>query len=235
RARTPISPLSLPDALPIAYTYLRRTHVKGPDRIRSGPFTCSKRCRPRSQPLKRVRMPSRMMHAAHTIAMSVVNRLRLRSATPDDPSEEGIPPPNMSDMPPPLPLCMRISRGRKMLGSTSRAMRMRLRISTSDSAYVSSSDSSVSLLRDRALAQSGEVGAAAAGAADERAVDVCGGHDLGHIVGLDGSAVEDPSGFGQTGTELLTDPRPDGHRHLGCIRGGGGLAAAARPDPSVRR
>src|SRR5699024_7285202 len=119
---------------------------------------------PQSQPLKRVRMPSRMMQAAHTIAMSVVNRLRLRSATPDDPSEE--------DMPPPLPLCMRISRVRKMLVSTSRAMRMMLRISTSDSTYVSSSDSSVSLLRDRGLAQSGEVGAAEARAADERAVDI---------------------------------------------------------------
>src|SRR5699024_7472001 len=188
---------------------------------------------PRSQPLRRARMPSRMMRAAHTLAMSVVNRLRLRSATPDDPSEEDIPPPNMSDMPPPLPLCMRISRVRKMLVSTSRAMRMMLRISTSDSTYVSSSDSSVSLLRDRGLAQSGEVRSAEAGAADERAVDVCGGHDLGHIVGLDGSAVEDPSGFGQTGTELLTDPRPDGRGHLGGIRGGGGLAGADGPDRFV--
>src|SRR5699024_7675772 len=188
---------------------------------------------PQSQPLKRVRMPSRMMQAAHTIAMSVVNRLRLRSATPDDPSEEDIPPPNMSDMQPPLPLCMRISRVRKMLVSTSRAMRMMLRVSTSDSTYVSSCDSSVILLRDRGLGQGREGGSAEAGAADERAVDVCGGHDRGHIVGLDGSAVEDPSGFGQTGTELLTDPRPDGRGHLGGIRGGGGLAGADGPDRFV--
>src|SRR5699024_12361646 len=136
-----------------------------------------------------------------------VARVRLRAATPDDPSEEDIPPPNMSDMPPPLPLCMRISRVRKMLVSTSRAMRMMLRISTSDSTYVSSSDSSVSLLRDRGLAQSAEVGAAEAGGADERAVAVRRGPDLGHIVGHDGPAAEDPSGYGQSHTAPHTDPR----------------------------
>ena len=45
-------------------------------------------------------------------------RLRLRSATPEEPADEEIPPPNMSDKPPPLPLCSRIDMIRKKLDST---------------------------------------------------------------------------------------------------------------------
>ena len=41
--------------------------------------------------------------------MPIVMRLRLRSATPELPELLVTPPPNMSDRPPPLPLCSRTS------------------------------------------------------------------------------------------------------------------------------
>ena len=47
-----------------------------------------------------------------------LRRLRLRLVTPEEPADEEIPPPNMSDKPPPLPLCSRIDMIRKKLDST---------------------------------------------------------------------------------------------------------------------
>src|SRR5690625_6644113 len=46
----------------------------------------------------------------HSTVIPIVIRFRLRSATPEDPIREERPPPNMSDTPPPRPLCMRIER-----------------------------------------------------------------------------------------------------------------------------
>ena len=40
--------------------------------------------------------------------------LRLRSATPEEPTALEMPPPNMSERPPPLPLCMRTVSTRKI-------------------------------------------------------------------------------------------------------------------------
>lgn len=45
--------------------------------------------------------------------MPTVQRFRFFSATPDVPAFAVNPPPNMSDNPPPLPLCKRISRGKQ--------------------------------------------------------------------------------------------------------------------------
>src|SRR5690625_7559066 len=46
----------------------------------------------------------------HSTVIPIVIRFRLRSATPEDPIREERPPPNMSDTPPPRPLCIRIER-----------------------------------------------------------------------------------------------------------------------------
>src|SRR5450631_4072000 len=51
-----------------------------------------------------------MMLAPHTSPRATVNRAMLRSATEEPLSVEDIPPPNMSDRPPPLPLCNRTNR-----------------------------------------------------------------------------------------------------------------------------
>lgn len=48
------------------------------------------------------------MATAHTTANPMVIRSRLRSATEDPPRELDMPPPNISDRPPPLPLCIRM-------------------------------------------------------------------------------------------------------------------------------
>src|SRR6476661_4241960 len=73
-----------------------------------------------SQLTKRASRPRPMMDAAHTEATATVKRSRLRSATDDPPSDVDMPPPNMSDRPPPLPLCSRMNRVRTRLDSTSR-------------------------------------------------------------------------------------------------------------------
>src|SRR6476619_6014200 len=69
---------------------------------------------------KRASMPSPMMDVAQTRATATVKRSRLRSATDDPPSDVDMPPPNMSDRPPPLPLCSRMNKVRTRLDSTSR-------------------------------------------------------------------------------------------------------------------
>src|SRR6476659_5472215 len=69
---------------------------------------------------KRASMPRPMMDASHTDATATVKRSRLRSATDDPPSDVDMPPPNMSDRPPPLPLCSRMNKVRTRLDSTSR-------------------------------------------------------------------------------------------------------------------
>ena len=51
-----------------------------------------------------------MMLAPHTSPRAMVNRSRLRSATEEPLIVLDIPPPNMSERPPPLPLCNRTNR-----------------------------------------------------------------------------------------------------------------------------
>src|SRR5690606_7131218 len=55
-----------------------------------------------------VMSPSATMEMNHTSARTMVKRLRFRSARPDEPTAEVIPPPNMSDRPPPRPLWRRM-------------------------------------------------------------------------------------------------------------------------------
>src|SRR5690606_22669690 len=53
--------------------------------------------------------PSVTMHANHSRPTTTVIRSRLRSATEEPPTEDCMPPPNMSERPPPFPLCISTS------------------------------------------------------------------------------------------------------------------------------
>src|SRR3954454_2161220 len=54
-------------------------------------------------------MPSTTTHANHSRPTTTVVRSRLRSATEEPPTDDCMPPPNMSERPPPLPLCISTS------------------------------------------------------------------------------------------------------------------------------
>ncbi|CAK7285565.1 hypothetical protein SGPA1_31438 [Streptomyces misionensis JCM 4497] len=56
-----------------------------------------------------IRMPRTTMHASHSTPITTVIRSRLRSATEEPPTEDCMPPPNMSERPPPFPLCISTS------------------------------------------------------------------------------------------------------------------------------
>src|SRR4029453_17441805 len=62
------------------------------------------------------------MQANHTMPTRTVYRSRFFSATEEPARLEVTPPPNMLDMPPPLPRCSRISRVSRMLVRTSNAI-----------------------------------------------------------------------------------------------------------------
>src|SRR5690606_3982311 len=64
--------------------------------------------------------PRAMIAAAQISPSATVNRSRLRSATDEPPTEDDTPPPNMSEMPPPLPLCISTNRISNRLVMTSR-------------------------------------------------------------------------------------------------------------------
>src|SRR5688572_32544994 len=74
--------------------------------------------------------PSTTMHVTHTSPRMTVIRLRFRSATPEAPRLEVTPPPNMSDRPPPRPLCSRMSSVSRKLVRPSSTCRTTWRIST---------------------------------------------------------------------------------------------------------
>src|SRR5688572_14560093 len=74
--------------------------------------------------------PSTTMHVTQTRPRMTVMRLRLRSATPEAPRLEVTPPPNMSDRPPPRPLCSRMSSVSRRLVRPSSTCRTTWRIST---------------------------------------------------------------------------------------------------------
>src|SRR5690606_12067898 len=57
-----------------------------------------------------VMSPRATIETNQTSASTTVNRLRLRSASPEEPTAAVMPPPNMSDRPPPRPLWRRMSR-----------------------------------------------------------------------------------------------------------------------------
>ena len=74
--------------------------------------------------------PRAMMMATQTSAMKMVQRFRFFSATPDVPAFWVRPPPNISDRPPPLPLCMRMSSVSRMDAMTTMISRTIFRICT---------------------------------------------------------------------------------------------------------
>src|SRR4051812_8652204 len=54
-------------------------------------------------------MPSTTMHTNHSRPITTVMRSRFRSATEEPPTDDCMPPPNMSERPPPFPLCISTS------------------------------------------------------------------------------------------------------------------------------
>ena len=71
--------------------------------------------KPSVQEANFISTPMPMMLTTQIRRIAKVMRFRFRSATPEEPAEEEIPPPNISERPPPLPLCIRIVRVSKML------------------------------------------------------------------------------------------------------------------------
>lgn len=74
--------------------------------------------------MKRIMSPNPMMTTPQVTPRMMVKRFRLRSATPEELNPELIPPPNMSDKPPPRPLCRRISSVSRRLVIASRICKM---------------------------------------------------------------------------------------------------------------
>src|SRR5918999_609603 len=92
-------PRTTPRFLPAA-SQARKTGVTDPAAVRPE----------RAQaPLALNSRPSTTMAANQMTPVPMVRRSRLRSTTEDPPGDEGIPPPNRSDRPPPLPLWRRTS------------------------------------------------------------------------------------------------------------------------------
>src|SRR5438270_2064441 len=151
---------------------------------------------------------------ANTMAIETVMRSRFFSTTVEPAEAEPMPPPNMSESPPPRPLC----------SSTSTTSRR-------DTATWMTMTIAVSMLGrlpgQPILDDSGELVGVEAGPADERAVDVGLGHELGDVRRLHRAAVLDPDAAGHLVADEaggdLTD-QPDGG--LGVV----GRGRAARPD-----
>src|SRR5665811_384443 len=89
-----------------------------------------------------------MMVPVHISARPMVSRFRLRSATPELPAPLEMPPPNMSDRPPPRPLCSSTSTTTRKLVSTSRTSRM-MRSASNGRPYVSDLPRRVAHARSR--------------------------------------------------------------------------------------
>src|SRR6202012_5721188 len=100
-------------------------------------------------------------------------RSRFRSTTDEDPSVEETPPPNMSERPPPLPLCR----------STSRTITSETMIRMTESA-ISTGSSLLGTLVNYLIvpADQSDLAGPQPSPADERAVDVLSRHDRRYVV-----------------------------------------------------
>lgn len=65
-----------------------------------------------------------MIATTQTIRTPTVILFRFFSATPEDPADEEIPPPNMSEIPPPRPLCINTAKMSSRLATTMRTIRV---------------------------------------------------------------------------------------------------------------
>src|SRR3954447_4968339 len=77
-----------------------------------------------------VMRPSATIETNHASARTIVKRFRLRSANPEEPRADVMPPPNMSERPPPRPLCSRMSRVSRRLVMPRSTCRTNSRMST---------------------------------------------------------------------------------------------------------
>src|SRR6478735_9348661 len=197
---------------------------------------------------KRARTPRPTTTVNHTSATPTVIRSRLRSATELPPSELDMPPPNMSDRPPPLPLCSRMSRVRNRPVMTRRTWRPIFTASTSNpSCGVGGNRSSISVRvpeggqpgveqRSGRLqvgtepADRGELDGVDRRPADEGAVDVLLGHDRRDVAGLHRAAVEHPDAVGHVAAVELGELGADRRADLLGVLGRGDLTGADRPD-----
>src|SRR5699024_6849813 len=91
------------------------------------PTTGTEHLQRRYSPIPRlINKPRTMTARIHVIPSPTVIRSRLRSTTDDPPSEEVTPPPNMSERPPPFPLCISTRRISRTLRSITKMDRPRI-------------------------------------------------------------------------------------------------------------
>src|SRR5579884_440107 len=201
-------------------------------------------------------MPSAMIAAIQITASTMVIRSRFFSTTEEPPCCEVKPPPNMSERPPPLPLCSStktISSRLVTARMTSSAMTTcgsslyyrRLGDGGRGRAYLSCVLADQSL-RPGSTRRSGVDGLIAVthdphevlrvqgGAADQRAVDVRLGHDPRGVRALDRAAVQDAHLLRGLRGDTFREPAADRADDLLRVGRGGHLAGADRPDRLVR-
>src|SRR5919108_4289601 len=166
-----------------------------------------------------------------TVAAPTVRRSRLRSTTVEPPRVELMPPPNMSERPPPRPACSRMNRQRVSDAITwmtiSSGIIDLVLCRRVDGASVSAG------VPGRALDDQRELVGVEAGAADQRAVDVRLGGQLLGVGGLDAAAVLDAQLVGGGAAHQLGDGAADQRDRLLGVLGGGGPAGADRPHRLV--
>src|ERR1700683_682136 len=111
----------------------------------------------------------------------IVMRSRFRSTTDEEPSVEETPPPNMSDRPPPFPLCRRTS---KTITSDTMIRMTESAISTGFFSPLEPSTNCRLMPSGHLMvpADRSELSGVQAGAADEGAVNVLSTHDRRDIV-----------------------------------------------------
>src|SRR5579884_1082897 len=155
-------------------------------------------------------------------ATATVIRSRLRSTTVD-PAATAPTPPNMSDSPPPLPLCSRISS--TSISDTNTWMAMTTMVSTGLGSSRGGPDQDgkvpASATAGHRGHDSGELVGVEAGPADQGAVDVALGKDVGGVARIHRASVLDAHGGAGLLPPATGDQAPEGCTHrLGVLRGG---------------
>src|SRR3954468_15265359 len=178
--------------------------------------------------------PSEITHANQMTPAPTVMRSRLRSATEEPPRPLDMPPPNMSESPPPRPLWSRISRISSRLVMTSTTVSERITVAQPNSRWGWQRPVSGSQGRHVVEpADAAELLVVQAGPTDQTAVDVELRHDPGNVRGLDRPAVEDPHGVGRRLPPRLRHVLPDRRTDLVGVLRRRHLAGPDRPHRLV--